>query len=81
MLTTRALLPYVPFPDQVPLKVEPHTSAWTKKEIDTAVAEEAQMANQVSRFARGSRALTHGGYEFHSEKTDLSDLVCNVTKS
>lgn len=34
---------------QVPLKVEPKTSAWTKSEIDAAVLQEAQMANQVSR--------------------------------
>lgn len=31
---------------KVPLKVEPKTSAWTKSEIDAAVLQEAQMANQ-----------------------------------
>ncbi|CAM9320236.1 unnamed protein product [Ascophyllum nodosum] len=32
--------------NKVPLKVEPKTSAWNKGQIDTAVLEEAQMANQ-----------------------------------
>lgn len=31
----------------MPLKVERKTAAWSKSEIDTAVLEEAQMANQV----------------------------------
>lgn len=34
---------------QVPLKIEPNTTAWSKSEIDKAVEMEAQMANQVGK--------------------------------